>query len=81
MLQYFAVSRDYNKLRVRLFVDLEHKDAEISVMYAGRLKRSQTIRFDEVSTPEKAEAYLSRQAGIHGSLVETLEHQYRSEAA
>lgn len=81
MLALFIVRRTFNKLKVSLVVDLEHKDAEISVYYEGRLKVSQTVRFDEVSSPEKAEAYLSRDAGIHGSLVETLEHRYRAEAA
>lgn len=81
MLQYFAVSRDYNKLRVRLFVDLEHKDAEISVLYAGRIKSSHTVPFAQVDDIEKAEAVLRQEGGVHGTFFQALERKYSAEAA
>jgi hypothetical protein len=81
MLQYFAVKRAFYKLSVRLFVDVEHREAEITVLYDHRIKSSRTVRFDQVATVELAEAFLSQHVGERGSLLETLEHQFRSEAA
>lgn len=79
MLSLFIVRRVFNQLRVSIVVDLDHKDAEINLAYAGRLKRSQTIPFDQVCTIEKAEAALANEGGVYGTYFAALEREFSSE--
>lgn len=79
MLANFTVRRVFNDLKLSLFVDLERKDACLTVTYARRLiaRHSDQVALREVCTPEKAEAYLRKPAGQHATLVEHLEHLLR----
>lgn len=77
MLANFTICRTFNKLRVTLVVDCVRKDADLALTYDRRLREQRAVPFWEVETPEKAEAYLSRPAGELGTMVETIEHQYR----
>lgn len=81
MLSYFGLRRTYYLLSATIYVDVDRREAELSVKYDGRLKRNVTIPFDDVATPEKAEAYFTRRVGVHGTLLETLENDFKREAA
>jgi signal transduction protein with GAF and PtsI domain len=80
MLSQFMVRRHFNKLSARLYVDLESKEAAISLIYDRLLVEDQDLSaadFEKVKTPEMAEAWLSKPIGEHGTLIETLEQRYR----
>ena len=81
MLANFTVVKTFNKLRATLVVDCVRKEASISLTYDRRLRECRNdIPYWEVSTPEAAEKWLSRDSVSHpehGSMIEALEHQYR----
>lgn len=77
MLTSFTIKRTFNKLRVTLAVDCEAREAEACVTYNRRIVRQVTVQFEAVRTPEEAEAWFTYPRGERGSLVETLEAEYR----
>lgn len=77
MLQFFSVKRAFKTLDVRVFVDAERREAEISVRQFGRIRYSMTVPFEEVSTFGMAEDYLGKALGEEGQLIKTLEERYR----
>ena len=82
MLASFTVRRNFCKLVVSLHVDCTTKTADALVTYDGRIVyQGWSQPYEAVSTPEKAEAYLSRPVGQHSSLIEHLEFTYRRQSA
>mgnify|MGYP001163372228 CR=1 FL=1 len=82
MLASFTVRRNFCKLVVSLHVDCASKTAEALVTYGGRIVyQGWSQPYDAVSTPEKAEAFLSRPVGQHATFVEHLEFTYRRQSA
>lgn len=80
MLTMFQCRRTYHALVVSLMVDVERKDVSGTITYDRRIVRTFDVKdapFHEVSTPERAEAWLSRPLGERGSFVETMEWQAR----
>jgi hypothetical protein len=77
MLHFFSVKRVLKTLDVRVFVDVERKEAEVSVRQFGRIRYSMTVPFEEVSTFGMAEDYLGKALGEGGPLIRTLEERYR----
>jgi hypothetical protein len=81
MLANFTIARHFNNLRATLVVDCTRKEASISLTYNRRLRECRDIPYHEVSTPDIAEAWLSRTsitAPEHGNMLEAIEHQYRN---
>jgi len=81
MLKMFQCKSTYQKLVVSIHVDIEKKDVSGTITYDRRIVRLFDVAdapFHEVSTPEKAEAWLRRPIGERGSMVETLEWQART---
>jgi len=82
MLASFIIRRTFCKLVVSLQVDCERKTADALVTYDGRIVyQGWSQPYDGVSTPEKADAFLSRPAGQHATFVEHLESIYRGQSA
>jgi hypothetical protein len=81
MLAMFQCKKTFCRLTVSLHVDVERREASGTVTYDRRIVRlidGKDVRFHEVDTPEKADAWLSRPMGERGSLVEHLEWQARA---
>lgn len=75
MLAFFTVKRNFYKLRATIHVDCEAKEASLTLTYAGRIVRHNVrgdLRFDEVRSPELAEAWLGQLVGPEGSKEELL---------
>ena len=79
MLAQFRMVRQFNKLRVVLWVDCENKESSMCVSYERRLIRpDEAIPFHLTRTPELAEAWLSTPIGERGSRIETMEWSARN---
>ena len=81
MLSLFIIHRTFNSTRITLTVDCENRTADITVTHDRIIRDQGSCNIWECDAPEKAEAYLSKGRGPHGSLIETLNAQYRSLAA
>ncbi len=81
MLSMFRIERTFNDLTMSLHVDATAKEATGMIVYDRRIvgmMRPADVPYADVSTPEKAEAWLSRPIGERGSLVETMEWRART---
>lgn len=78
MLTSFTIERAFNKLTVRLYVYPKSRDASVMVTYDGLIVWDAAVTYEEVRTPELAEAWLSRPTTHHASLVEQLEWECRT---
>lgn len=81
MLTMFQCRRTFCKLTVSILVDAERREASGTVTYDRRILRllgGLDLPFHMVDTPDKAEAWLGRNIGERGSLMETLEWQART---
>jgi hypothetical protein len=74
----FTIRRQFNKLRATIYVDCEARTASVTLTYDRVIVRQEDISYYRVFSPETAEAWLARDAGERGSLLETLEWQYRN---
>lgn len=81
MLTQFTIKRKFYKLAATLYVDLEGKNASLTVTYDRRIVALPEIHIYDVNTVEKAEKWLSRPVDERGNFIEVLEHQYRLLAA
>lgn len=82
MLASFTARRTFCKLVISLQVDCERKTADALVTYDRRIVyQGWSQPYEAVSTPEKAEAFLSRPVGQHATFVEHLEFIYRGQSA
>lgn len=77
MLVQFIAERVFNKLKLRVYVDCDTHCAEVTVTYDRLYKGEWSANFAEVATPDLAERYLTKPMGEYGSLIESLEIQYR----
>ena len=77
MLAEFKVERTFNKIKLRVYVDCDTQLAEVTVTYDRIYKGEWSVNFAEVATPELAERYLVKPCDKYGSLIESLEIQYR----
>lgn len=78
MLTSFTIERTFNRLTVKIFVYAKGRDASAIVTYDGLIVWDSALTYEEVRTPELAEAWLSRPTAHHASLVEQLEWEYRT---
>lgn len=82
MLDQFVISRTFYTLNVRIHVDLRRKEANLYATYERRLVMvDHPVPLQDAATPERAEAFLSRHVGEHGSLLETLYARFQKSAA
>jgi len=75
MLSMFIIKRHFCGTDVKLYVDLQDKTAELTVSHKRRIKRIETVRpsdWQHVTTPEKAERWLSRPMGERDNATEYL---------
>lgn len=61
MLTQFQIKKTFYHIHVTLYVDCERKEAELLIKENRLLRRTDSVRFDDVRDPAKAEAYLGRQ--------------------
>jgi len=81
MLSMFKVERTFKRLAVSLHVDAVAKEVTSMIVYDRRIVEvinPTDVPYADVSTPDKAEAWLSRPVGERGSLIETMEWQART---
>lgn len=75
MLATFIIKRHFCGTDVKLYVDLEAKEAELTVCHKRIIKRIETLQpwdWQHVTTPEKADRWLSRPMGERGNAIEHL---------
>lgn len=75
MLASFIIKRHFCGTGITLYVDVEAKDAHLTVTHKRIIQRIETLSpadWQHVATPEKAEAWLSRPMGERGNATEYL---------
>lgn len=72
MLSSFTLKKTFYNTRVVISVDCECKQADALVMRDGLIIGQQPLRFNDFSTPERAQVELSRQISQYGNWIETL---------
>lgn len=81
MLTYFTTKTTLRNLMLRLHVDCDREEADLSITYGGRLLRTcEPVPFSDVRTPQAAERWMHRDVGFFGSYVETMEFLARQDA-
>jgi hypothetical protein len=76
MLSSFIVKRHYCGLSVSIIVDCETRESSVTMSYNRRLAVvSAPIPFADTDTPAKANSWLSRPSGVHGSFLESMHWQ------
>ena len=81
MLDFFIVRKTFYGLVATVTVDVRKAEADFRATLDGRIVLDESLKhFHEVATPEKAEAWLSRDMGETGTFVETLWQRYRARA-
>jgi hypothetical protein len=88
MLTFFRTERTFNKLRASITAELTHHpkngrkwEAQLLVTYDRRIVWNTLFSasdIEAVNTPEKAEAWMSRDTGEQGSWIEAAERRFRA---
>lgn len=85
MLTFFQVEKRFYSTVVRLYVDVDKQEADLTVTYQRRIMRQEKLGIDQnisrfgqnswvkLTDVAGAEAFLSRDTGEHGSLIEYLD--------
>jgi hypothetical protein len=76
MISSFTIKRTFYRTSVSLTVDCERETADLLAKHNRIIRDMGQIEFWKVSTPEKAERFLSETIGERGSLIETLHARY-----
>ena len=78
MLSMFQVKRTFYKLTVSVLVDVDRKQADMTITYDRRIVCMGAVPFWKMSTPDAAESFLGAPAGERGNMMESWEWQCRT---
>jgi hypothetical protein len=78
MLTFFQIRKNFYKLSVHIAVDCTRELADLMVTYDRIIVGQQELPYYDVSTPDKANAWLCRPCGERGNFIEYTEWLCRS---